>query len=358
LTDRPCAGVALVTGASGQDGTLLVRRLLADGWTVHACIRPGDATAPAGDPGQLIVHRLDLAESSRWAELVRDTRPDELYNLAGQSSVFSSFDDPLATWRLNAGAVAELLEALRRESPATRMYQASSADIFGFLPGASVIHDERSALFPQSPYAAAKAAAHVLCGVYRSSYGLRVACGILSNHESRLRPPSYLSAKVANHVRALRELPAAARREAPPLAMGNLRAQRDWGFAPDFVDGAMSVLRQVAVRNEHLGSADEDTGASYRDYVLGTGQMHSVWELVDTAFRIAGMPLRWSLEGDSPHAWHACFVEGGQRAVVVNPEFLRPSDPVAIGVDPSLANRELGWTPRRGLDHILADMLE
>jgi GDPmannose 4,6-dehydratase len=222
-----------------------------------------------------------------------------------------------------------------------------------------VVHDELSALFPQSPYAASKAAAHLLCGVYRKSYGIRVACGIVSNHESRRRPPAFLSAKIVAHLKALRGLPAAARDTAAPLRMGNLAARRDWGYGPDFVDAAVLVNRQIEVRARVACAApDEDSAENYRDYVLGTGHLYSAWEMVDAAFRLEGLPLTWARDDPDPSTWHARFAGSGSLAVSIDPSLLRPSDPVAIGVDPGRARSELGWQPRVGLEVFLRDMLE
>jgi GDPmannose 4,6-dehydratase len=216
--------------------------------------------------------------------------------------------------------------------------------MFGSVPGESVVHDEGTALNPQSPYAAAKAAAHMLCRSYRESYGVKIACGILFNHESRRRGPQFLSRKVVDHVAGLR-----AGDVAGPLALGNLKAQRDWGFAPDYVEGMVTILRQEEVNGE---------GTPYRDYVLGTGRLHSVWELADRAFALAGFELEWHLDGDDPLAWSAAFSGSAETAVVVDPAFIRPSDPQAIAANPGRIQAELGWEPRPGLDRFLEDMLQ
>jgi GDPmannose 4,6-dehydratase len=269
-----------------------------------------------------------------------------MYNLAGESSVGASFADPHATWESNADIVVRLLDAVRLDSPGTRFYQASSGEMFGSTPGGSIVHDENSVLSPQSPYAAAKAAAHLLCQSYRESYDLRIACGILFNHESHRRGPQFLSRKVVDHVRGLRD---GAPRQ--PLVLGNLKAQRDWGFAPNYVEGMIAIIRQTSMREV------VDEAGSYRDYVLGTGQVHHVWELVDRAFALTGHALDWSLEGIEPLAWSATFADSGERAVVVDPAFLRPADPKAIGANPARMIAELGWVPAVGLDVFLEDML-
>ena len=197
---------AIVTGAAGQDGHYLVARLLAEGAIVHGTVRDGSSTAELArlpERGAADRPPLDITDTEACRRLIAEVRPDELYNLAGLSSVRRSFDDPTETWRSNATAVQGMLEAVRVESPATRFYQSSSTDMFGSSPGEDAIHDERSAFRPQSPYAAAKAAAHVLCDAYRRAFDLRVSCGILSNHESRRRPASFLTAKVVDYVRRL-----------------------------------------------------------------------------------------------------------------------------------------------------------
>ena len=342
------ARTALVTGATGQDGYFLVHRLLSEGWTVHAAVRDvAAAEAAFGGHERLRAVRRDIRDPGPLVALVGDVRPEELYNLAGESSVGASFADPRATWESNAHIVVHLLDAIRLDSPETRFYQASSGEMFGSVAGESVVHDETSALNPQSPYAAAKAAAHLLCGSYRESYGIRIASGILFNHESHRRGRRFLSRKVVDHVHALRSGLASG-----PLALGNLEAQRDWGFAPDYVDGMVAILRQAALRGV------QDEAAGYRDYVLGTGRLHAVWELADRAFALAGFDLAWSLEADDPLAWTASFADSGRPAVVVDPAFIRPADPKAIAANPAKIVAELGWQPRPGLDLFLEDMLD
>jgi GDPmannose 4,6-dehydratase len=351
---------AIVTGAAGQDGYYLVERLLGEGLEVHATIRDRSRTdhlRGLPNTARLVVHEIDLGDSARYSKLIARVEPDEFYNLGGLSSVSASFRDPSSTWRTNAEPVQAMLEAIRAHSPSTRFYQASSTDMFGAEPGPAVTHDEMSPFLPQSPYAAAKAAAHLMCGAYRRAFGLRVATGILANHESRRRAGTFLTRRVVDHVRDLRS----SRNSGPtgsPLRLGNLAAQRDWGFAPDYVDGMVRIVRQIQVRAELSGRpAEPDIGSSYRDYVLGSGRLHSVWELVDRAFALADLPLEWDRTSPDPADWSASFRGTGAVAVVVDRGLIRPSDPAAIRADPTRARIELGWEPQPGLDRFLQDML-
>lgn len=361
VSSAPTGSSAVVTGASGQDGALLVARLAAEGYRVHAVVRRlSDAAARSlaaeGAADAVEFLEADLLDDGRMTEIVATVRPTELYNLAGLSSVSESFADPRLAWLTNGAAVGNLLEAVRRFSPETRFYQASSSEMFGWVPGGAVRHDEDAPLLPQSPYAAGKAAAHLLCGAYRRAYGLRIACGILFNHESRRRGPSFLSRKVTDHVRALRADPSPL--SAPPLIAGNLTARRDWGFAPDYVDGMCRILRQVSVRAQvRHEEPGPDVASAYRDYVLGTGQTQAVWELIDRAFQRVGFELDWDLSDPDAANWHARFRGTERMAVRVDPALLRPNDPLVIEADASRARDELGWAPRVGLDCFLEDML-
>jgi len=231
--------------------------------------------------------------------------------------------------------------------------------MFGLPPGDSVVFNEDSALNPQSPYASAKAAAHLLCHSYREVYGLRIASGILSNHESHRRPSSFLSRKVVEHVNRLKELSGSKAGTSSLLVVGNLKVQRDWGFAPDYVEGMSRILRQVKTRAEAgMQTPESDEGANYRDYVLATGETHAVWELIDCAFIIGGFDLEWDLEGDDPAAWRGYFRSTKTPAVVVAPDLLRAAEPLIIQVDPGRARNELGWKPKQGLEVFLEDMFK
>jgi len=354
--------IAIVTGASGQDGYFLSRRLLDEGWIVHGIARQvadlGVDVLPPEQSSRLFLHQSDLIDPASIFELLKQIQPAEFYNLAGQSSVSRSFTDPLYTWRTNAEFVVHLLECLRKHSPHTRFYQASSTDMFGISATGVTLHNEVSALNPQSPYASAKAAAHLLCHSYREVYGLRIASGILSNHESHRRPASFISRKVVDYVMSVSQLKSEELRGVTPLKMGNLKARRDWGFAPDYVEGMCRILRQIEVRAHHQGKSREaDEGTNYHDYVLATGETSAVWELVDAAFRLVGLELEWHFEDDDPSRWGAYFRSTGAPAVVVDPSFLRVAEPVEIRADPKRAREELGWAPRQGLEVFLNDMI-
>jgi GDPmannose 4,6-dehydratase len=353
--------VAIVNGASGQDGFFLTERLLADGWFVHATTRrksiPDLVIAAHDFKSQLEIHQMDLLEPRLIGDLIKRIQPDEIYNLAGQSSVSQSFSEPFYTWQTNAESVAQMLEYIRKYSQHSRFYQASSTDMFGTPQVEATVFNEDSALNPQSPYASAKAAAHLLCHSYRQVYNLRIASGILSNHESHRRPASFLSRKVVDHVRKLKELSSSQLNSSSPLTVGNLKVQRDWGFAPDYVEGMLRIMRQIECRAQvESNGVEADEARNYRDYVLATGTTHAVWELIDCAFTIADFALEWDLEGPDPAAWKAVFRSNGMPAVVVNPKFLRAAEPLVIGVDPGRAQRELGWAPRQGLEVFLKDM--
>jgi len=354
------SAAAVVIGASGQDGYFLTERLLDEQWKVHAIVRRPEALAGllATDKGQALlkIHVVDLSAPQPLFDLMARELPLEIYNLSGQSSVSGSFEEPLLYWLVNANFVASLLECLRCQSPGSRLYQASSTDMFGMSRDGIEVYNENSALNPQSPYASAKAAAHLLCRSYREVYGLRIASGMLSNHESHRRPESFLSRKVVGHVLNLMSCSAGELSEQQPLMMGNLKIERDWGFAPDYVEGICRILRQIEVRAGQTGEAQADIGANYRDYVLGTGKTHAVWELVDCAFTIGGFELDWELEGENPTAWRGYFRSTGRSAVLVDPHLLRTAEPLVIRVDPSRARKEVCWAHREGLEVFLRDM--
>ena len=273
-----------MTGAGGQDGGYLVELLRDRGYEI--------VTVNKGD--------VDLLDSDAVVALLREAAPREVYNLAFPSFVPRSWDAPVEVAQLGAVASTVMLEAIRQIDPAIRFFQASSADVFG-IP-AETPQTEKTPFRPTSPYGAAKAYASFMTAAYRTKYGLHASSAILFNHESPRRSTEFLPAKVAHGVAAI-----AAGRESE-LVLGDLDAQRDWGYAPDFVEAMWLMLQQ-----------DEPD-----DYVVATGEVHSVRELVEVAFRHAGLD------------WH--------EHVRVDQSLLRGQDYELVG-DPSKARDQLGWKP-------------
>ena len=304
-----------ITGISGQDGSYLADRLVAEGAELHGLIRSWDDDAHAlheRHPG-VELHEGDLADPDGLVELVTRLAPDEIYNLAGISSVAQSWRQPVLTGQVTGIAVTALLEAALGLDRGIRFFQASSSEIFG--NPAEAPQTEATAIAPNSPYGAAKAYAHRMAGIYRAR-GLFVATGILYNHESPRRPEAFVTRKIT----------AAAARIAlgqqQDLELGDLEVARDWGWAPDYVD---AILR--ATRHDTPG-----------DYVIATGEAHTVADFVAAAFAAAG-------------------VDDWRAKVRVNPEFIRPSDITSMRGDAAKARRELGWAPTVSFEELVARMV-
>lgn len=310
---------AFVTGVSGQDGGYLAEQLLGQGTAVHGLIRDAGERDRLREalPGAE-VHVGDLTDQARIAELIAQVGPDEIYNLAGISSVAQSWADPVGTGRVSGLAAAGILHAAHQHREATgqdvRVVQASSAEIFG-NPATSP-QDETTPLAPITPYGAAKAYAHTMAGVLRSR-GLFASTVVLYNHESPRRPPQFVTRKITQGAALI------ARGEQDELRLGNLDARRDWGWAPDYVD---AMVR--AARHDVAG-----------DYVVATGQSHSVRDFVAAAFARAG-------------------IDDWAKYVVVDPAFVRPVDAVELVGDPGKARRELGWTPTVDFDELVGRMVD
>ena len=304
---------ALITGVSGQDGFYLAERLLADGVEVHAVSLPGDAPVDG-----VRTHVCDVADVEGTRALVLEVAPDEIYNLAAVSSVARSWDEPELTARVNGLAAVGLLESARqlqeRAGRPVRFVQASSAEIFG-LPDRSP-QDEDTPVRPVNPYGAAKAFAHLMVDVYRHR-GLPAVSLVLYNHESPRRPEQFVTRKITAGVAAI------SAGTASRLTLGNLAAVRDWGWAPDFVDAMVRAAR-----------ADVP-----RDYVVATGESHSVEEFVAAAFRCVGID-----------DW-ASYVE-------VDQALLRPVDAQALVGNPARIKQDLGWSPTVGFEEVVTRMVE
>jgi len=306
---------AFVTGISGQDGSYLADRLLAEGTEVHALAH---ADEPAPHCPGVELHTGDLTRVDDVRTLLLDLAPDEVYNLAAVSSVARSWAEPDLTARVNAVAASALMEsALRvqeKHGRLVRFVQASSAEIFG--EPASTPQDESTPIRPVNPYGAAKAYAHLMVDVYRRRE-LHAVGAILYNHESPRRPPQFVTRKITSTVAAI------ARGRARRLTLGNLDARRDWGWAPDYVDAMVRAAR-----------ADRP-----RDYVVATGVGHSVRDFVEAAFRRAG-------------------IDDWQDLVTVDPEFVRPADPPDLTGDASRARALLGWSPTVDFEELVGRMVD
>lgn len=352
----------IVTGASGQDGYFLTENLISEGCIVHAVVRNEDNICKSlldlEKSKELYIHVIDLVKPDELIKLISQIKPDEVYNLAGESSVSQSFINPSLTWETNFNLVFKLLECIRIFSPETHFFQSCSTEMFG--DGADeCIFNEKSCLNPLSPYASAKAASFILCQSYRKIYNLRIACGILSNHESYRRGHNFLSSKIVRFVKSLRKSSLIDLKKIGPLRIGNLKIKRDWGYAPEYIMGIKLIARQIEVRAERANKTKEkDEGVNYKDYLLSTGRSYAVWQLVDCAFNLEGYNLEWNLEGDEPEKWFAKFKSTGLPAVIVDQSYIRTSDPYAIYADSSLAKEELGWIVNKDLNLFLKDMLE
>lgn len=309
---------AFITGITGQDGGYLAEQLLAEGTAVHGLVRSADEVGPtaAAYPGA-VPHVGDLTDTAAVIGLLDELEPDEIYNLAGISSVARSWQEPVATGAVSGLAAAGVLQAgwvlAERLGRSVAVVQASSAEIFGD-PAASP-QTEDTPIAPLTPYGAAKAYAHHMARVYRGR-GLAASTVILYNHESPRRPPTFVTRKITQGAALI------ARGEQDELALGNLDARRDWGWAPDYVDAMVRAARQDV--------AD--------DYVIATGEAHSVRDFVAAAFTAAGV-LDW------------------ERFVRVDPRFVRPVDAVELTGDPTRARDRLGWAPTVGFAEVVARMV-
>ena len=327
---------AVVTGISGQDGAYLARLLLDKGYRVWGATRRTssvnrwrlESVGILGHENLRLVD-YDLTDAGSAIRLLENSSADEVYNLAAQSFVGVSFDQPVTTAEITGIGAVNLLEAIRIVNPAIRFYQASTSEMFGLVQ--EVPQNESTPFYPRSPYGVAKLYAHWMTVNYRESYGIYGSSGILFNHESPLRGREFVTRKITDAVAKI-ELG-----QLDTLQLGNLDAKRDWGFAGDYVDGMWRMLQQEV----------SDT------YVLATNRTESVREFVNMAFKAVGKTLEWQGEGE---AERGLCSRTGQVLVAVNPEFYRPAEVDLLIGDPGKARRVLGWEPVTTLD-ALCDMM-
>jgi GDPmannose 4,6-dehydratase len=315
---------ALITGITGQDGSYLAELLLDKGYEVHGIIRRASTfnTAridalyqdPLVNGVRLFLHYGDIADSTNLIKLVSRIRPDEVYHLAAQSHVRVSFDIPEYTGDITGLGTVRILEAIRESGISTKFYQASSSEMFGQVQ--EIPQRETTPFYPRSPYAAAKVFAYWMTVNYRESYGMFACNGILFNHESPRRGETFVTRKITRAVAAIK----AGLQD--KLYLGNLDARRDWGYAPEYVEAMWLMLQQEAPD----------------DYVIATGETHSVREFLEEAFSWAGLDWR--------------------RHVEVNSRYYRPSEVDMLVGDASKAKRVLGWQPTTGFQALVRLMVD
>jgi GDPmannose 4,6-dehydratase len=325
---------ALITGVTGQDGSYLARHLLEQGYEVYGAYRRSAALnlwrlEELGVAEQVKFVPLELIEYANILRLLEQVRPHEIYNLAAQSFVGTSFEQPLYTADVDGLGVLRLLECVRTADPAIRVYQASTSEMFGKVR--ETPQKETTPFHPRSPYATAKAFAHHTMVLYREAFRLHACSGILFNHESRLRGVEFVTRKITAAFARIK----LGKQE--KLELGNLSAKRDWGFAGDYVRGMHAMLTQDV--------AD--------DYVLATGRATEVREFVRLAAAAAGLDLRFEGEGASERA----LDRDGKVRVAVSPEFFRPAEVDFLLGDASKAKAKLGWRPTTTLEELVEDMV-
>jgi GDPmannose 4,6-dehydratase len=329
---------ALVTGISGQDGAYLAQLLLDKDYTVYGAYRRTSSInfwrieeLGIQDHPNLHLVEYDLTDLGNTIRLLDSTGADEIYNLAAQSFVSVSFDQPATTAQITGLGALNMLEAMRTVRPDARFYQASTSEMFGKVQ--AVPQDENTSFYPRSPYGVAKLFAHWTTVNYRESYGLFGASGILFNHESPLRGREFVTRKVSDSAAKIRL------GKLDVLELGNLDARRDWGFAKEYVDGMWRMLQ-----------ADRpDT------FVLATNRTVTVRDFVTLSFRAAGIELEWSGTAESERGVDA---ETGRELVRVNPRFYRPAEVDLLIGDAGKAAAVLGWEPRTTLEELSRMMVE
>jgi GDPmannose 4,6-dehydratase len=334
---------ALVVGVTGQDGAYLAELLLGKGYVVHGVKRRSSSFNTERidhlihDPHEKGVpfnlHYGDVTDATNIIRIVQETQPDEIYNLAAQSHVQVSFETPEYTANADGLGTLRLLEAIRilgREGK-TRFYQASTSELFG--KAQEIPQKETTPFYPRSPYAAAKLYAHWITVNYREAYGMHASCGILFNHESPIRGETFVTRKITRAVASIK------RGLQEKLFLGNLDALRDWGHAREFVEGMWLILQQ-----------DKPD-----DYVLATGESHSVREFVEKAFAYIGREIVWRGAGVEEKGVEKST---GQVLVEVDPRYFRPTEVDTLLGDPSKARAKLGWHHKTSFDQLVRDMVD
>jgi GDPmannose 4,6-dehydratase len=335
--------VALITGITGQDGAYLAEFLLHKGYEVHGVKRRSSSfntervdhlyADPHSPDVRLFLHFGDLTDSTNLIRIVQETQPDEIYNLAAQSHVQVSFETPEYTANADAIGTLRLLEALRilGLEKATRFYQASTSELYGKV--VETPQRETTPFYPRSPYAAAKLYSYWITVNYREAYGIHASNGILFNHESPIRGETFVTRKITRAVAAIE----CGLQE--HLYLGNLDAARDWGHAREYVEGMWAMVQQP----------EPD------DYVLATGESHTVREFVQKSFDLLGRSIVWRGEGLEEQGIDR---KTGKVLIKIDPRYFRPTEVDHLLGDPSKAREKLGWKHRRSFDDLVKEMVE
>src|SRR5499426_1751181 len=335
--------IALITGITGQDGALLAELLLQKGYTVHGIKRRSSSfntgrvdhlyVDPHEAGTRFFMHYGDLTDATNLIRIVQETRPTEIYNLAAQSHVQVSFETPEYTANADGLGTLRLLEAIRilGMEKSVRFYQASTSELYGKVQ--EVPQRETTPFYPRSPYGAAKLYAYWVTVNYREAYGFHASNGILFNHEGPTRGETFVTRKITRAVAAI-ELGLQDR-----LYLGNLDAERDWGHARDYVEGMWMILQQ-----------DEPD-----DYVLATGEKHSVREFAEKAFAQVGRQIEWRGTGVDETGIDA---KSGQTLVEIDPRYFRPTEVDVLLGDPGKARQRLGWRHRTSFEDLVKEMVD
>jgi len=348
---------ALITGITGQDGAYLAELLLQKGYEVHGIKRRASLfntdrvdhlyKDPHEENVNFFLHYGDMTDSTNLIRIIQEVQPDEIYNLAAQSHVKVSFETPEYTANADALGALRLLEAIRilKMEDKVRFYQASTSELYGKVQ--EIPQNEKTPFYPRSPYAAAKLYAYWITVNYREAYGIFACNGILFNHESPIRGETFVTRKIT---RAAARIRLGLQKK---LYLGNLNARRDWGHAKDYVEGMWLMLQQ----------SEPD------DYVLATGETHSVREFVEKAFKLAGIEIEWQGEGvkekgvvrkveDVAKAVEErCGVKEGDMVVEVDPRYFRPTEVDILIGDAAKAREKLGWRPKHTFEDVIRDMV-
>lgn len=325
---------ALITGITGQDGAYLSELLLGLGYEVHGAVRrishsEKTRLAGLGIDHRITYHDFDLSEQNSTVRTIREGRFDEVYNLAAQSFVGSSWEQPLYTSDVNAMGTLRMLDAIRTYSPETRFYQASTSEMYGLVQ--AVPQTETTPLYPRSPYGVAKVFGHLMTRNYRESFEMHASSGILFNHESPLRGEEFVTRKITLGLARI------AHGDDRPIELGNMDARRDWGFAKDYVRGMHAMVQQE--------EADE--------YVLATGRTSTIRDFISWASAELGIEIAWDGEGTEEVG---IDTKSGRTIITVNPAFYRPAEVDLLIGDPSKAKQKLGWEPEVNVEELAAMM--